>query len=179
MAIRKRIKQLSKQRRLSFAFNSKRWLRNANDIKEYRELLIKQQSGMCAVTNEPLTKPVVDHDHLNFNTRGCINSFVNMVEGKFFKLFMKYVNKHTKLSYGDFLIKLGEYLNKNYSESPWHFMSIDKIYKRLNYCSIQTIRDKILKDFGQIPEESLDKNQLRMLYCDLVINRRELEDENL
>lgn len=175
MAIRKRTRALSKQRRLSFAFNSNRWLKNSNDIKEYRGSLIKQQSGLCAVTSEPLKKPVVDHDHINFNTRGVIESYVNMVEGKFFKLFMKYVNKHTDLTYPEFLVKLGEYLGQDFSNNPWHFMSVDKIYKRLNYLTIQGIRDKIIRDFGETVDidKTLDKDQLRMIYCNLVIKHKE------
>lgn len=175
MAIRKRTRQLSKQRRLSFAFNSNRWLKNSNDVKEHRDFLIQQQNGLCAVTQEPLVSPVVDHDHLNFNTRGCLSSFVNMVEGRYFKYFMKYVNKHTDLTYPEFLIKLGDYLNQDFSDNPWHFMSVDKIYKRLNYLTLAALRAKIEKEFNKTPEEleSLDKNQLRMLYCNLIIEQKE------
>lgn len=176
MVAKRTKRRIIQQKRLSFSFNSqKKWLKNANDVKEYRELLIKQQNGLCAVTQEPLISPVVDHDHLNFNTRGCLSSFVNMVEGRYFKYFMKYVQKHTALTYPEFLIKLGEYLNNDFSNNPWHFMSIDKIYKRLNYLTLPSLRAKIEKEFGDVQEdlESLDKNQLRMLYCNLIIKQKE------
>ena len=175
MATKRTKRRIIQQKRLSFTFNAQRWLKNSNDVKEHRDFLIQQQNGLCAVTQEPLVSPVVDHDHLNFSTRGCLSSFVNMVEGRYFKYFMKYVNKHTDLTYPEFLIKLGEYLNQDFSDNPWHFMSVDKIYKRLNYLTLAALRAKIEKEFNKSSEEleSLDKNQLRMLYCNLIIEQKE------
>ena len=121
------------------------WLNTQSKINEYSKLLIEQQSNKCAVTGEELTRPVLDHSHLSGRCRQVIESKINLVEGKYLKLFNKYIKSHYDFGFADFLILLGEYLKTEQMEAPLHYKIIEAEKKRISRWRIETLYDKLVE----------------------------------
>lgn len=52
------------------------------EVKVIRERLAIQQGGRCAVCQLPLTKPVLDHDHVTGAVRAVLHNGCNALLGK-------------------------------------------------------------------------------------------------
>jgi hypothetical protein len=84
------------------------------EVKTYRENIIKDQVGLCALCEHPLDNPCLDHDHSNGLIRGVLCRGCNCLLGKIennmarnritddklnniVKNLIKYKNTHTEL----------------------------------------------------------------------------------
>lgn len=126
-----------------------RWLRTSTEIKNYREELAKQQDNKCAVTGSELKRPCLDHDHLTGKCRGVLESNVNMFEGRLYKQYKKYLSA-CGLSYPDFLIALGTYLNdcsKNTGQ-PLHHKTAEDRHKSLQSSTKANAIKRLKMDCG-------------------------------
>lgn len=130
------------------------WLATTQEVRDFRLCKI-EKGGLCEVTQETLKRPSLDHKHDCYyeqfdigKVRGVISGFVNSLEGRYLKLFNKYARKHTKLTFANFLIALGEYLNKDYSNNPLHFKMIQDKRTELLRLTIPEIKDILLKDYN-------------------------------
>jgi hypothetical protein len=150
----KRTRKTTKTVKTKISLNRLHWLRNYKDIAGHRELLINRSKGLCAITKEPLESPVMDHAHLGSeyegHCRGVISSFSNMLEGRFRRDFNKYARRHTNVSFADYLICMGNYLNGDYSREPLHHMTVEEYKKRLNSKTKPVIVQEIVKDYGKV-----------------------------
>ncbi len=178
----KRRKTRSKPIKLDHRF----WLRNAKEIRAYRERELLLQEYRCSITNLPLDEEnaVTDHAHScarggfgdtdDGRVRGIISSDLNLLEGKYLKLFRKMrIGEKYNITFPDLLINMGEYLNEDYSEKPLHvnFMSELRNYiKRLNKSEIL---DKLESDFGIRAEKCTLHRDLVQIYVQEWVDRLE------
>lgn len=119
------------------------WLENQNQVNKYRQKLQTKQNNVCAVTGITLIRPVLDHNHQTGKCRNVIESKINMVEGKYLKIFNKYLAKHYDFDFGEFLIMLGEYINSETTDSPLHFKIIEVEKRRVSKWKIEVLKNKL------------------------------------
>lgn len=175
MTRRKRARRLSPKPKTPKL--SDKWLRTSQEIKSFRDKAIKEQGDCCAVTKEKPIRPALDHSHCDGKVRGVLSGFVNMFEGRTRKAFLKYVDKHTDLTYAQFLIALGEYLEKDYSDNPLHHMTIETKARQLNRTLKDVIAERLFEDFGvdvRTQCSKMLKQELIDLYLECYI--KQLED---
>lgn len=55
----------------------------SSEIKPLRELLIKENQGLCKLCEHPLERPVLDHSHFSGFVRNVICSNCNVLLGKY------------------------------------------------------------------------------------------------
>jgi hypothetical protein len=162
---RKRKKSRSKSIRLSQVY----WLRNARDIKTYRESELFEQEGMCAITGLPLEVGVLDHSHAcgagsEGRVRGVLLSEVNCLEGKYLKAFqrMKLDTKYG-LDFPTFLINMGEYLLQDNSEKPYHYKFMDDLRKYIKRLTKPILASKLKSDFDiQVDDNTLHRDMVHL-----------------
>lgn len=143
------------------------WLRNAKDVKEYKDSL-KQ---LCEITgySENL---VLDHTHddgvgYDGKVRGLLTSEVNMLEGRFLGLFKKMkIEEKYSIDFPTFLVKMGNYLKQDNSDKPYHYAYMNDVRKKINRLTKDKIENKILSDFGKVVK-GLDKKSLVQEYMKL------------
>jgi len=78
-----------------------------------RAAMVRQQKGLCAVCGNPFTKkdiPAVDHCHKTGVIRGVLHISCNQAEGR---VRSRASMGHSGVSQDDFLIGLGNYLEKH------------------------------------------------------------------
>ena len=108
MAYKRKVKQADKRRqsvRFNIEFDRSKWLRNSEEIKEYREEH-EPENGLCPILEIKPKTFVLDHDHAFFNVRGVISQQANSWEGAVNKYFSKYCSSYTSLSISDCLRNL-------------------------------------------------------------------------
>ena len=62
----------------------------ATEVSVIRERLAKEQHGRCAICQLPLTKPVLDHDHLTGAVRATLHNGCNALLGKLENNYKRY-----------------------------------------------------------------------------------------
>lgn len=143
-----------RKRSKSVSLDKSFWLRNSAEIQLYREAKLKQQKGVCAVSGVQLEVGTLDHTHqggcgAEGGVRGVLLSEVNTLEGKYLKLFkrMKLDTKYD-LTFPEFLIALGEYLQQDNTSTPLHFKYMDDFRKSVKRWRKDTLIKKLYEDFG-------------------------------
>lgn len=143
-----------RKRSKSVSLDKSFWLRNSAEIQLYRETKLKQQKGVCAVSGVSLEVGTLDHTHKDGcgaegGVRGVLLSEVNTLEGKYLKLFrrMKLDTKYD-LTFPEFLISLGEYLQQDNTGTPLHFKYMDDFRKSVKRWRKDTLIKKLYEDFG-------------------------------
>jgi hypothetical protein len=53
-----------------------------SEVSTIRERLAEEQGGRCAICQLPLSKPVLDHDHVTGAVRGTLHNGCNALLGK-------------------------------------------------------------------------------------------------
>jgi hypothetical protein len=169
------------------------WLRNAKEIKEYRDTELMLQEGRCVISGIPLDEdtrlPVLDHCHsagegTDGKVRGVLLSEINMLEGKYLKLFrrMKLDEKYG-LTFPTFLINMGEYLLQDNSERPLHFKYMSDFRDYIKRFNRITLVSKLKKDFNIDAEPTEAHNELVRLYIqawvDIVEYKEQLKDVDI
>ena len=88
----RRTRKKRKSRAKGIRLAEQYWLRNATDIKKYRERQLLKQGGECAVCKAPISVGTLDHTHsggagCDGHIRGVLSIEANFLEGKYLKLF--------------------------------------------------------------------------------------------
>lgn len=89
-------------------------------VKHYREKLLAEQGGVCALTHYPLASKdaVLDHDHSTGLCRGVIHRGANALLGKLENNHKRYgVSVPMMYAIGR---NLENYLNRDFSSMPLH-----------------------------------------------------------
>lgn len=157
---------------------SRKWLRNRKEITEYRKEKEEQLRGKCELSNETLYRPCLDHDH-NVEcprVRGVISQHFNTFEGYVNKYFNKYCRGKTDLTLPEVLRKLADYYERDWSDRPYHYMSIEKIRNRILRYRKETLIQMLLDDFGVEVEDTELQASLVDLYCQLLIDKIDKEN---
>jgi len=129
------------------------WLRNAEDVKTYREQLLKHQDGKCAVSNVKILVGCLDHTHIGGvgkegAVRGVLLSEVNMLEGRYLKLFNRLkIEEKYKVDFPTFLIKMGEYLKQDNSDNLLHHKYMGEYRKSIDKLTKVEIQSLIQKEW--------------------------------
>lgn len=141
------------------------WLRNSADVKLFREKLLTRQVGLCAVSKVKLVTGALDHDHLDGSVRGVLLNEVNLLEGKYLKLFKKMkLDINHDLSFPDFLINLGTYLKRESTTTLLHYRHMTDSRKKLSRLIKRDLILKLAQDFGIIADSGLLKLEIVQIY---------------
>ncbi|MCP4985252.1 MAG: hypothetical protein GY928_04025, partial [Colwellia sp.] len=131
---RKRRRTKSKQPRAKpVKLSPKYWVSGAKAIREHRDSMLVEQEGRCAISHLPLSESnsVLDHCHADGagtdgRCRGVLESQVNMLEGRYLKLFKKAKLKEKfGLDFPSFLVNMGLYLQQDNSKQKFHYAYMD------------------------------------------------------
>tara|TARA_Y100000588_G_scaffold170332_1_gene184140 strand:- start:8989 stop:9537 length:549 start_codon:yes stop_codon:yes gene_type:complete len=177
---RRRIKSRAKSVKLS----EEVWLRNSKDIQLYRERILEEQGGVCAITQVPLKVGALDHTHKDGcgkegACRGVLLSEVNMLEGRYLKLFRKLkLEEKYDIDFPEFLISLGEYLKQDNSKSPLHFKYMDDFRKQVKRWRKDTLISKLKEDFNIIADEKLLVSELVQMYMQKWVDQIEQQENS-
>lgn len=89
-------------------------LYNAKDKKEVRQLLLKEQNGLCALTGLPIdeSKAVLDHCHNNHFVRGVLHRSVNSCLGVFENAWKRHMKWWYNGTLSDFLRECANYIEQ-------------------------------------------------------------------
>lgn len=132
------------------------------------------------------SKACLDHDHsvplrgrCNTNcgrVRGSICNTSNLLLGRLEKYWWKYGEKHTHLTFSEFLRRSADYLEKDYSENPVHPREVEIWKGRLKKWRKETIVEKLKAEGIDIPRGAL-KTTIIKLYVDRVIMPKYFEEK--
>lgn len=155
------------------------WLRNSDDVKTYREKVLYEQKGKCAVSGVNITTGCLDHTHINGigedgRVRGVLLSEVNVLEGRYLKLFNKLkLEQKYDINFPDFLINLGRYLKQDNSNNLLHFKYMEEFRKSVDRLLKDDIQSKLEREFG-VKCDGL-KSELVRLYVQCWVDKIEGE----
>lgn len=167
---------MTRKRNKSITLSKDIWLRNSSDIKAYRKDALLKQGNLCAISKTPLEVGCLDHSHLLGFTRGVIQNEINLLEGKYLKLFNKMkINQKYKLTFGDFLCNMGNYLNEDYSNNLLHYMFMSDTRKKLKYLKKEVLLLKLKNDYNIRAAPSSSKEELVHLYMTAWVDEKETQ----
>jgi len=152
-------------------------LRNT-DIAKYREEVLTEQKGFCAITGLPLETGVLDHTHergcgKEGACRGVLLSEVNMLEGRYLQLFQRLkLDVKYGLTFPEFLINMGTYLQKDNSKQPLHPKYMDDFRKKVKRWKKETLIKKLKEDFDIVVEEKTLVKDLVQLYVQTWVDKQ-------
>lgn len=145
------------------------WLRNSKEIKNHREQLLSEQDGKCAISEVPLLTGALDHDHTTGHIRGVLLNEVNLLEGRYLKLFNKLKLKEKYgIDFPTFLVNMGEYLKQDYSDNLIHHRHMEDFRKKVNRMLKPKVAEKLEKEYGIVSNG--DKAELVRLYVEAWLN---------
>lgn len=145
------------------------WVRSGKSITDYRSSLLFEQEGLCAISGLPLTETnsVLDHAHadsgggVDGKCRGVLQSDINMIEGRYLKLFKKAkLNERFGLTFAQLLINMGQYLQQDNSDRKYHYKYMDDLRKYISRLRKDQIELKLYKDFDIVITGKEDKREL-------------------
>ena len=158
------------------------WLKNSKAIEQFRKSELLAQEGRCAITGVPLDEdtrvPVLDHAHaasagnnVDGKCRAVLLSEANTLEGKYLKLFqrMKMDDKYN-LDFPTFLINMGEYLQQDNSENPYHFKYMTDFRDYIKRLNKTTILAWLKRDFNVESDISETHPELVRQYVQLWVD---------
>lgn len=146
-------------------FEDKKWLKTAQEIKDFRDKISKGNGGLCELSGEKLLRPCLDHDHITGQCRGVVSQHFNTYEGRVLKYWNKYCAKHTNLTLPEFLRRLADYYEKDWSDRPLHYRVVGDYSKKLRYTTKENIIKMLKDDFNITVAASTTKKDLIKIYC--------------
>lgn len=163
--------------------DSRIWVKST-DIKAYRSAKLKSQKGRCAITGVKLSEDaVLDHCHYRKDNstfqedgrcRGVIASSVNLLEGRFLKLFQKSrIEEKYGICFEDFLIKLGEYLKEDNSSEKFHYKYMDDFRKVVKRWGKVKLLERLQSDFNLKPSSDTLVADLVQIYLQAWVRKVE------
>ena len=120
----------------------------ATDISHWRDRLSKEQKGIDPITQEPLIKPCLDHDHSKDSqrVRGVLSAATNAWEGRVLGCYHRYMKYSTDTPLSTLLKNLGEYYERNNDHMPLH-TSWKTILKSRFKSLKEPMKDALLKRY--------------------------------
>jgi len=141
-----------------------KWVNGSKSIAAYRDQLIAEQGGVCAILGEPMEKPCLDHDHIEGKCRGVIGSEINMFEGQVQKLWGKHVEGKTQLTMTEVLRRLADYLEEDKKHFKFHAGVIAEVKSALKRRTKETIARNALFHLNLVIDQDLDKGDMIAIY---------------
>ncbi|EKT3979538.1 endonuclease VII [Klebsiella aerogenes] len=123
------------------------------EIPNYKNQLFISQGGLCALTGLALkdsNSSHLDHDHILTGPeagriRGLLCPQANVLEGRIKHQF-KRSGLDGKIDYIDFLKRLIQYLEKDYTSNPVHPQIIPDLKNKFKRMNLSEMKD-VLKDY--------------------------------
>lgn len=139
-------------------------LYTAADVKAVRELLIKEQDQLCAMTGVPTAIKDFHLDHAHDNeqlVRGALHKQSNMCLGKIENLAVRYLNYWYPHGLPNFLRKAADYLEKHPDERWRHNGWIKRVQIMFNRLP-EPAKKKVLLKLGINPtgNNSVERKKL-------------------
>lgn len=153
------------------------WVSGSKEISKYRDEILLDQQGVCAILGEVMEKPCLDHDHFDGKVRGVIGSTINLFEGGVQKLWSKHMEDKTSLTMSEVLRRMADYLERDYSFNKFHGEIVADLKKYLKRIKKETIARNGLERYGVVIDENLDKSTMIEIYVKAFI--KELEGSYL
>lgn len=136
------------------------WLNNAKEIKEFREKVLKENDNKCELSGEEVKRPCLDHDHVSGQCRGVISQHFNTYEGRVLKYWKKYCEHKSDLTLPQFLRKLADYYEKDWTDRPIHYRIVEDYKKQLKYKNKKQIESMLLTHFKYHAKTNMTRDQL-------------------
>lgn len=180
MTKRKRTKARSK----NIVLDSNIWVKST-DIAAVRKQKLLEQDGNCAITGNPVQKPVLDHLHLFYEDncdinpyqeegrcRGVLESQVNTLEGRYLTLYCHArIQEKYGISFPDMLISMGEYLKQDNSQEKFHYMYMEEKRKKVRSWRKDVLISNLKQDFNVTVDEKTLVKDLVQIYMQLWVNQ--------
>lgn len=141
------------------------WVTSSN-FGKIRAKLLDEQGGVCAILQEPMDKPCLDHDHYDGKCRGVIGSSINLFEGTVQKLWDKHLSGKTQVTLSETLRRLADYLEKDNSNMPFHEGIVVDLKKALARRTKDTISRNAFENLGIVIGTDLEKSEMIRLYVE-------------
>lgn len=166
-----------KKRSKSVTLDPRIWVKST-DVKDVREEKLIQQGGNCAIHGNPPEKAVLDHTHMFYRdncevnpyteegrVRGVLESTINMLEGRYLRLFNKAkIQEKYGISFPDLLINMGEYLKLDNSQEKFHYMYVTEKRKEVKSWRKDYLLERLKLDFQLEPSKETLVSELAQLY---------------
>lgn len=166
-----------KRRSKSIILDDRMWVKST-DVKDVREEKLREQGGNCAIHGNPPEKPVLDHSHMFYEDncdinpynepgrcRGVLESAVNMLEGRYLKLYQKArIQEKYGISFPDMLINMGEYLKLDNSQEKFHYMYVTEMRKKVKYWRKDYLLLRLKEDYNLAPDSKTLMEDLVQMY---------------
>lgn len=153
--------------------NKDLWVSGSKEIAKYRDEILLDQQGVCAILGEVMEKPCLDHDHFDGKVRGVIGSTLNLFEGGVQKLWSKHMEDKTDLTMSEVLRRMADYLERDYSSRKFHGEIVADLKKYLKRLKKETIAMNALLRYNVVIDDSLDKGEMITLYVKAFIDKLE------
>lgn len=164
-------KRPRRKRSKTINLNPEIWVRSSDDIKYIRSQKLKSQGGKCEVSKAEILTGVLDHAHCDSSSsedgrlRGVLASEVNMLEGRFLKLFKRSkIEDKYGITFEDFLINLGEYLKQDNTQEKYHFKYMDDFRKQVRRWGKPKLIERLENDFGIVMSDKTLVAELVQVY---------------
>lgn len=124
-------------------------LYTASDVKEVRRVLLKQQSGLDALTGLPIPsgQEVCDHCHTTQLVRGILHRQTNVILGKLENLWVRHLAWWYNGTLSEFLRKAADYLDRDQPREFYHPGWIKRAQIDFNKLKVQQ-KDQVLTSLG-------------------------------
>lgn len=109
--------------------NKPEHLYNPKDTARARELLLKEQGGLCLLTKKPIPKgkDALDHNHKTQYVRGVLHTHSNVMLGKIENAWDRYMAWWCPISLPEFLRHTANFLEREQPKDYIHPMFIKKL----------------------------------------------------
>lgn len=165
------------------------WLKNAKDLKAYRESMLIEQEHKCAVSLLPINvdNSCADHAHagnmcpnnVDGKMRGLLISDMNLIEGTFLKKFKRAkIKEKYNIDFPEFLISLGEYLQQDNGDQKYHVNYMNDLRNHIKRLTKAEIASKIRIEFGIEASEKEEKAELVRRYTQCFVDLVEAKEKS-
>lgn len=151
-----------------------------SQLLEIKRELLTSQLGKCALCGKPLTlnsECHLDHDHQTGQIRAVLCRGCNVLEGRIHGKFIMSGLRSNGVEYIEWLRKLADYLEDDYSENdyhPQHMIDQTKYFSRLRINDQKLLLDKL----GIKYPDNAKKSDLAKLYKKSFINNPRCDFDN-
>ena len=141
--------------------NPENWIRNSKEIAELREIL----GNTCEVVKGETSSPVIDHSHEDGSVRGVLDFKVNILEGRFLKLFTKMqIERDFGIDFPTFLVNMGTYLQQEPKDTRLHYKYMDDFRNKVSRWKKDELLLRLQKDYGIVVDSKVLVKDLVQMY---------------
>ncbi len=139
------------------------------DVKKVRELLVKEQNGLCLITKEPLVKPCCDHAHDDeMFVRGVLSHGINIFLGQIENAYKRRISWWCDIPLPDLLHEIAEYIARPEDKRYRHPAFLKRLQVQFNKLSEPSKRE-VLKQLGSL--DGKNSTERKKLFKELLKTR--------